>query len=90
MECVITKDYQTSSRIMFLFLEDGKQNLSALFSTLSSLSGLGGNCEVISLEWPHSTNNSLTKPPAKDENASLIFPSDSSDTILRMLQIILK
>ena len=31
-----------------------------------------------------------TKPPAKDENASLIFPSDSSDTILRMLQIILK
>ena len=41
MECVITKGCrisvkvnQTSSRIMFLFLEDRKHNLSALFSNL--------------------------------------------------------
>ena len=75
MECVITKGYQTSSRIMFLFLEAAKHNLSAFFSSLFVRSWWELRSDKPRMATLYQQLN--TKPLAKDENASLIFPSDS-------------
>lgn len=57
---------------MFLFLEDGKHNLRALFSTLFVRSWWELRSDLPRIATFYQQLN--TKPPAKDENASLIFP----------------